>query len=343
MAKGITVTEYILAKQKERPEATGAFTALLAELTVAAKIIARKVSKANLTDDFGFTGTESLDEEHFQRLVEFANNTIINRVSHVGYLWCMASKLKTDLITIPPKYARGDYILIFDPLGGITNIDVHATVGTVFSILKRQNSADLSVMTSILQPGSMQIASGYFIYGSSTMMVYTTGAGVHGFTLEPTIGEFLLSHDNIRIPEKGKTYGVNEGNYYFWDEKVQDLVEYFKSPDIKTGRPYSLRYTGSFVADFHRNLLKGGIHMYPADTKDAMKPHGKLMLMCEANPLAFVVEQAGGAASSGFERILDMQPEHLHQRVPVFIGSADDVRMAERLVQGKGGHRGSHA
>ncbi len=335
MAKGITVTEHILTKQKETPEATGAFTALLAELTVAAKIIAQKVDKANLTEDLGFVGSESVDEEHFQKLIEFANATIINRVSHIGHLYCMGSKKETDLVPIPPKYAKGDYVLIFDPLGGITNIDVHIDVGTIFSILKRADTADMSVMTDVLQPGVKQVAAGYFIYGSSTMMVYTTGSGVHGFTLEPRIGEFLLSHENIRIPKKGKTYGVNEGNYYFWDEKVQNLVEYFKTPDIKTGRPYTLRYTGSFVADFHRNLLKGGIHMYPADSKDPLKPHGKLMLMCEVNPLAFVVEEAGGAASSGFERILDIQPRHLHQRVPVFIGSTDDVRLAEELLQGK--------
>ncbi len=335
MAKGITVTEHILTMQKERPEATGAFTSLLSELTVAAKIIAQKVNKANLTEDLGFVGTESVDEEHYQKLVEFANATIINRVSHIGHLWCMASKKETDLIPIPPKYAKGDYILVFDPLGGITNIDVHIDVGTVFSILKKENSGEMSFMANALQPGHKQLAAGYFIYGSSTMMVYTTGTGVHGFTLERRIGEFLLSHENIRIPKKGKTYSINEGNYYFWDEKVQNLVEYFKTPDIKSGRPYTLRYTGSFVADFHRNLLKGGIHMYPVDSKDPLKPHGKLMLMCEVNPLAFVVEQAGGAASTGFERVLDVEPRHLHQRVPVFIGSPADVRVAEELLQGK--------
>jgi fructose-1,6-bisphosphatase I len=335
MAKGITVTEYILSQQKEKPEARGAFTALLSELTVAAKIIAQKVNKANLTEDLGFVGSESVDEEHFQRLTEFANATILNRVSHIGHLSCMASKTTTDLIPIPPKYSKGDYILVFDPLGGITNIDVHIDVGTVFSILKKADTNDMSVMTGVLQPGHRQVAAGYFIYGSSTMMVYTTGSGVHGFTLEPRIGEFLLSHEDIRIPEKGKTYSINEGNYYFWEEKVQNLVEYFKTPDIKTGRPYTLRYTGSFVADVHRNLLKGGIHMYPADSKDPMKPHGKLMLMCEVSPLAFVVEQAGGAASTGLERVLDVQPQHLHQRVPVFIGSPADVALAEEFVQGK--------
>jgi len=192
MAKGITVTEYILAKQKEQPEATGAFTALLSELTVAAKIIGQKVNKANLTEDLGLVGSEGTDEEHFQRLAEFANATIINRVSHIGHLWCMVSKKETDLIPIPSKYTQGDYILVFDPLGGITNIDVHISVGTVFSILKRRNdTGDMSVMTNVLQPGCDQVAAGYFIYGSSTMMVYTTGSGVHGFTLEPRIGEFL--------------------------------------------------------------------------------------------------------------------------------------------------------
>ncbi len=335
MVKGITVTEHILFRQKERPEATGAFTAMLAELIVAAKIIAQKVSRANLKEDFGLTGSESSDDEHFQALVDFADSTINNRVSHVGHLWCMASKNKTDLIRVPAKYSKGSYILIFDPLGSITNIDAHVTVGTVFSILKKQDMADLSEMANVLQPGYNQIAAGYFIYGSSTMMVYTTGSGVHGFTLEPKIGEFLLSHENIRMPERGKIYSVNEGNYYFWDERVQDVVEYFKTPDIKSDRPYGLRYSGSFVADFHRNLLKGGIYIYPADSKDPKKPYGKLMLMCEVNPLAFVVEQAGGAASTGTERILDIEPEHLHQRVPVFIGSRADVRTAEDVFQGK--------
>jgi fructose-1,6-bisphosphatase I len=335
MAKGTTLTEFILARQKEMPEATGAFTALLAEMAVAAKIIAQKVNKANLTEDLGFVGSESVDEENFQRLTEFANATIVNRVSHIGHLACMASKTNTDVIPIPPKYAKGDYILVFDPLGGVTNIDVHIDVGTVFSILRKAEANDMSLLTNVLQPGHKQVGAGYFIYGSSTMMVYTTGAGVHGFTLEPRIGEFLLSHENIRTPEYGRTYSVNEGNYYFWDETVQNVVEYFKTPDIRSGRPYTLRYTGSFVADVHRNLLKGGIHMYPADSKDPMKPYGKLMLMCEVNPLSFVVEQAGGAASTGKERILDVQPQHLHQRVPVFMGSPGDVALAEQFIQGR--------
>jgi fructose-1,6-bisphosphatase I len=335
MAKGVTVTEFILSRQKERPEASGAFTSILSELTVGAKIIANKVKKANLSDEIGAVGPETVTEEAVQKLREFANSTIINRLSHVGYLSCMVSKMNTDLISIPKKYAKGNYILIFDPLGGITNIDVHVTIGTVFSILKKESPGELGLLTDVLQPGHKQLAAGYFIYGSSTMMVYTTGGGVHGFTLQPAIGEFLLSHENIRIPKKGKIYSVNEGNFYFWDENVQNMVEYFKTPDIKTGRPYTARYTGSFVTDFHRNLIRGGIYMYPADSKDPSRSRGKLMLMSEVNPLAFIVEQAGGLASTGSEHILDIRPQHLHQRVPVIVGSRADVLLAEEIFQGK--------
>ncbi|MDY6953545.1 MAG: class 1 fructose-bisphosphatase [Thermodesulfobacteriota bacterium] len=335
MPKGITVTEHLLVKQRDNPGAVGAFTALLAELTVAAKIIDQKVNKANLTEDLGFVHPDSGDEEHVQRLVQFAHAAIINRVRHTGHLYCMASKRETDVLPVAAKYSRGPYILVFDPLGGITDLDVNTAAGTVFSILRKESSGEMGLMADVLQPGHRQVAAGYFIYGSSTMMVYTAGNGVYGFTLEPRIGEFFLSHENIVIPEKGRVYSVNEGNYYFWEENVQNVVEYFKTPDIKTDRPYAQRYSGSLVADFHRNLLKGGIHIYPADCRDSKKPHGKLMLMCEANPLAFVAEQAGGAASTGRERILDMEPEHLHQRVPVFMGSAADVQLAEEFVQGK--------
>ena len=335
MDTGITVNEFILSRQKERPEETGAFTSILSELTVAAKIIAKKVNKASLSDELDSIGPESDKEGIVQKLQEHANNTIVNRLSHVGYLCAMVSKIKTDLISIPKKYAGGNYILIFDPLGSVTNIDVHVTIGTVFSLLKKESSGDLGLMTDVLQPGYKQVAAGYFIYGSSTIMVYTTGDGTHGFTLQPTIGEFLLSHADIRIPETGKIYSVNEGNYYFWDERVQNLVEYFKTPDIKTNRPYTARYAGSFVTDFHRNLIKGGIYMYPADSKDPSELQGKLMLMSEVNPLAFIVEQAGGYASNGTKRIIEIQPKYLHQRVPVFIGSKKDVKLAEEIFQGK--------
>jgi len=218
-------------------------------------------------------------------------------------------------------------------LDGSSNIDVNVSIGTIFSIHRKISSHEDGTLSDVLQPGYKQVAAGYFIYGSSTMMVYTTGQGVHGFTLFPGIGEFLLSHENIRIPERGRIFSVNESNYNYWSDGIRRLVDYFKSPDTKP--TYTARYIGSLVSDFHRNLLKGGIFMYPADTKDPKKPHGKLRLMCEASPLAFVVKEAGGYASTGEKPILEIEPEGLHQRVPLFIGSKKDVELAERYVQGE--------
>ena len=273
-----------------------------------------------------------------QKLDVFANQIIIERMQHIGQLWCMGSEEDPDLIEIPAQYPKGDYILFFDPLDGSSNIDVNVSIGTIFGIYKRKEggSGDL-LLSEALQPGIEQVAAGYFIYGSSTIMVYTTGngTGVHGFTLFPSVGEFLLSHENIRIPGKGKIYSVNEGNYPYWDEKTRALVDYFKTPDRETGRPYTSRYVGSLVADFHRNLLKGGIFMYPADMKDPKKPTGKLRLMVEANPLAMVVREAGGYASDGHGPILEIEPTELHQRVPLYIGSKEDVEMAEAFISGR--------
>jgi fructose-1,6-bisphosphatase I len=242
-----------------------------------------------------------------------------------------------DLIEIPPQFPKGNYILLFDPLDGSSNIDVNVSIGTIFGIYKTESpDTDFDFLLSeVLQPGTKLVAAGYFIYGSSTIMVYTTGNGVHGFTLYPSIGEFLLSHPNIRIPEKGKIYSVNEGNYRYWDEKTKAMVEYFKTKDKETGRPYTSRYVGSLVADFHRNLLKGGIFMYPADLKDPKKPAGKLRLMVEANPLAMVVDQAGGYASDGHGPVLEIKPQELHQRIPLYIGSKKDVEMAEAFISEK--------
>ncbi len=336
---GITVTQHILNQQRENPEATGAFTTLLNELIVAAKVISREVNKAGLVDILGATGKINVQEEQVQKLDLFANQIIIERMQHIGQLWCMGSEEDPDLIDIPPHYPKGDYILLFDPLDGSSNIDVNVSIGTIFGVFKRKDgdsSSDL-LLGDALQPGMNQVAAGYFIYGSSTIMVYTTGnnSGVHGFTLFPSVGEFLLSHENIRIPEQGKIYSVNEGNYQYWDEKTLALVDYFKTKDKKTGRPYTSRYVGSLVADFHRNLLKGGIFMYPADNKDPKKPTGKLRLMVEANPLAMVVKEAGGYASDGHGPILDIDPLELHQRVPLYIGSKKDVELAEEFISGK--------
>ncbi|MFO7737646.1 MAG: class 1 fructose-bisphosphatase [Desulfatiglandaceae bacterium] len=336
---GITITQHILEQQRKNPEATGAFTTLMTELIVAAKVISREVNKAGLVDILGPTGKINIQNEKVQKLDVFANRAIIERMQYIGQLWGMGSEEDPDLIEIPPNYPRGDYVLLFDPLDGSSNIDVNVSIGTIFSIYKRKNSGSTSelLLDDVLQPGKNQVAAGYFIYGSSTLMVYTTGknTGVHGFTLFPSVGEFLLSHENIQIPEKGKIYSVNEGNYNHWDEKTRALVDYFKAKDTGTRRPYTSRYVGSLVADFHRNLLKGGIFMYPTDLKDPKKPTGKLRLMVEANPMAMVVQEAGGYASDGHGPILSVEPSELHQRTPLFIGSKADVEIAEEFISGK--------
>ena len=334
---GTTITQHILNQQRVNPEATGAFTHLLYELIVAAKVISKEVNKAGLADILGSTGEVNIQDEQVQKLDEFANRVIIERMQHIGQLCCMGSEEIADLIDIPAKYPKGNYILLFDPLDGSSNIDVNVSIGTIFGIYKKQGEeTDINfLLNEALQPGKNQVAAGYFIYGSSTIMVYTTGNGVHGFTLYPSVGEFLLSHENIRIPERGKIYSVNESNYQYWDKRTKSLIDYFKTKDKETGRPYTARYVGSLVADFHRNLLKGGIFMYPADLKDPKKPTGKLRLMVEANPLAMVVKQAGGYASNGRIPILDIKPQELHQRVPLYIGSRKDVEIAEEFISGK--------
>jgi fructose-1,6-bisphosphatase I len=336
---GITITEHILRQERMNPKATGAFTTLLNELIVAAKVISREVNKAGLVDILGPTGKMNVQQELVQKLDDFADEVIIERMKHVGQLCCMGSEEVADLIEIPAQFPRGEYILLFDPLDGSSNIDVNVSIGTIFGIykLKPERTSSDVLLDDVLQPGKNQVAAGYFIYGSSTVMVYTTGngTGVHGFTLFPSVGEFLLSHENIRIPEKGKIYSVNEGNYAYWDERTLALVDYFKAKDKETGRPYTSRYVGSLVADFHRNLLKGGIFMYPADLKDPKKPTGKLRLMVEANPLAMVVQEAGGYASDGHGPILEIEPKELHQRTPLYIGSRTEVSFAEAVISGK--------
>lgn len=334
---GTTITQHLLSQQRENPEATGAFTYLINELIVAAKVISKEVNQAGLGDILGATGEVNVQEEQVQKLDIFSNRIIVERMQHIGELCCMGSEEVADLIDIPRQYPKGNYILVFDPLDGSSNIDVNVSIGTIFGVYKKQSSESEVefLLDDVLQEGYKQVAAGYFIYGSSTIMVYTSGNGVHGFTLYPSVGEFLLSHEDIRIPEKSKIYSVNEGNYQYWDDKTRALIDFFKAKDKDTGRPYSSRYVGSLVADFHRNLLKGGIFMYPADLKDPRKPTGKLRLLFEANPLAMVVEQAGGYASNGYESILQLKPEELHQRVPLYIGSKKDVELAEAFISGK--------
>ena len=330
---GTTVTKHIMAAQRAHPHATGDFSNLMNELVVAAKVIHRAVSKAGLSDILGKTGLTNVQGEEVQKLDEFANITIIHKMDHTGLLCAMASEEMDQIFEIPDKHPQGGkYALAFDPLDGSSNIDANVSIGTIFSIHRKVSSGLKGKEDDFLQPGSRQVAAGYIIYGSSTMMVYTAGAGVHGFTLDPSIGEFLLSHPNIRIPGRGRIYSVNEGNYRKWDDRTRAVVDWFKAQDKATGRPYSARYIGSLVADFHRNLLYGGVFMYPGDT---CNPQGKLRLLYEAAPLAFICKEAGGDAISSEEDILDIQPRELHQRTPLFIGSRDDVASCRKILQGE--------
>ena len=336
MSQQVTVTEFLLLHQKKAPMATGRFTRLFNELVLSAKIISREVNKAGLVDVLGFTGDVNVQGEEVKKLDEYANRILIHRMARAGVLCAMASEENADIIEIPHGLPIGDYVLIFDPLDGSSNIDVNVNIGTIFSIYRRKSPSDSPVLSSdVLQKGTEQVAAGYFLYGSSTMLVFTTGDGTHGFTLDPTVGEFLLSHPNIRIPEQGKIYSVNEGYERYWDKDTKKAMAYFKSPKNAIKKPFSLRYIGSLVADFHRNLIYGGIFMYPADTRDPKKPVGKLRLLCEASPMAMIVENAGGMAIDGTRRIMDIEPEHLHQRVPLFIGSRNDVQLCLDTYTGK--------
>ena len=340
MTQQVTVTEHILLHQNMVPQATGQFTRLFNEIVLSAKIIARAVNKAGLVDVLGFTGDINVQGEEVKKLDEYANRILIHRLSRSGVLCAMASEENADIIEVPDNLPRGDYIIIFDPLDGSSNIDVNVNIGTIFSIFRRQTSADTPLISSdVLQKGSEQVAAGYVLYGTSTMLVFTTGDGVHGFTLDPSVGEFLLSHPNIRIPEQGKIYSVNEGNEQYWDAGTRNAVKYFKSNKNALKKPYSLRYIGSLVADFHRNLLYGGIFLYPADNRDPKKSTGKLRMTCECNPMAFLVEQAGGMAIDGRRRILDIEPDHLHQRAPFYCGSVNDVLKVKELIKAGSGKK----
>ena len=332
---GTTITEHLLLCEDECPAATGQFTRLLSELIISAKLISREVNKAGLADILGMTGDVNVQGEKVLKLDEFANQALIYRMERSGLLWAMSSEENADIIEIPDNMPKGGYILAFDPLDGSSNADVNASIGTIFSIHRKIDSEGSTSLDNFLRYGYEQVAAGYFLYGSSTMLVYTAGKGVHGFTLDPSVGEFLLSHQNISIPEQGTIYSVNEAYTDYWDESTRAVVNYFKSSKNERGKPYSARYIGALVADFHRNLLYGGIYMYPADTQDPHKPQGKLRLLCEAAPLAFIVEQAGGTATDGRRRILDIKATELHERVPLFIGSGADVAKAMAILQGK--------
>jgi len=326
-----TVESHILELQRLHPSASGDFTGLLADITFAAKIISREVTKAGLVDILGSTGDENVQGEVVQKLDEYGNNVFLKCLGTRGQVCIMGSEELADPMFVESNGGSGRYIVVFDPLDGSSNIDANVSVGTIFGIWRRKSKLDAVSLEDLLQPGSEMVAAGYVIYGSSTMFVYTTGHGVHGFTLDPSIGEFLLSHENIKTPFTGKIYSVNEGYEPQWSPTVRNAVRKLKygQGGKDSGGPMSTRYIGSLVADFHRNLLYGGVYLYPPTES---KPEGKLRLMCEAAPLAMIAECAGGYASDGYRPILEIVPNHMHMRVPLYIGSRGDVMYIEKLL-----------
>ena len=330
-----TFYRHIIDQERNIPDATGQLSDLLADIALACKIISLEVNRAGLIDILGFTGDENVQGEAVKKLDVYANDMLTNTMKAGGHICAVCSEEEEEFIPLEDKYILNNaisnkYICHFDPLDGSSNIEANISIGTIFSIYKRISESGPGTEQDCLQPGVEQVAAGYVVYGSSTFLVYTAGKGVHGFTLDPTVGEFLLSYENMQIPKKSKTYSINEGNYCKWSDGMKKYIDYLKEDDKDTNRPYSSRYVGSLVADFHRNLLYGGIFIYPADKKNT---NGKLRLMYEANPLAFIVEQAGGRASTGKQRILEVTPKALHQRVPLFIGSEEDVKLAESFLK----------
>jgi fructose-1,6-bisphosphatase I len=324
----VTIERFIIEEERNHPEATGELSGILYDLALAAKMIANKVRSAGLADILGSNDSENVQGEVQQKLDILANEIIVKAMDHGGRLCAMASEEEPGIIQIPEPFKCGKYCLLFDPLDGSSNIDVNVPVGTIFSVVRKITRGRQGELEDMLQPGRRQVAAGYVIYGSSTMLVYTTGQGVHGFTLDPSIGEFLLSHPNIRIPDSGRYLSVNDSYEQLWDDNVRKVMRAYRGLEGDR-KALNTRYVGSLVADFHRNLLGGGIFAYPANKKSVK---GKLRLLYEANPLAFIVEQAGGAASDGAQRILDVTPTELHQRTPLYIGSANEVDFARRML-----------
>lgn len=327
----VTIERFIIEEERSFPEATGALSGVLNDVALAAKMIANKVRMAGLVDILGSHGSENVQGEVQQKLDVLSNEIIIKAMDHTGRLAGMASEENAEVIPIPDKFRCGKYCLMFDPLDGSSNIDVNVPVGTIFSVVAKTSPGKHATLEDFLQPGVEQVAAGYVIYGSSTMFVYTTGRGVHGFTLDPSIGEFLLSHPDIKTPESGRYLSVNDSYEQQWDAPVKSAIRQLRGLE-GTRKPLNVRYVGSLVADVHRNLLGGGVFAYPANTKN---PKGKLRLLYEANPLAFLVEQAGGAATNGVKRIMDIGPTELHQRTPLFIGSKKDVGLVSDVLAGR--------
>ncbi len=326
-----TLGEFIVEKQQDFPHATGELTALLSAIKLGAKIIHRDINKAGLVDILGVSGVENVQGEVQMKLDLYANEKLKAAMKARGEIAGIASEEEDEIVIFEGERAENaKYVILMDPLDGSSNIDVNVSVGTIFSIYRRTTPLGQSVTEAdFLQPGNRQVAAGYVVYGSSTMLVYTTGVGVHAFTYDPSLGVFCLSHEKVRFPEKGSMYSINEGNYIKFPLGVKKYIKYCQEQDEATQRPYTSRYIGSLVADFHRNLLKGGIYIYPST---ASHPTGKLRLLYECNPMAFLAEQAGGKASDGKNRILDIIPQKLHERAPFFVGNRSMVEDAERFI-----------
>jgi fructose-1,6-bisphosphatase I len=328
----LTLSRFIIQKQTAYPGDAGEISGLLSQIGLVGKLIAQDLRRAGLIDILGTTGGMNVQGETVKKLDEIANETFLKAFHHSELVCALASEEMEKPVLLPENWPQAKYMLLFDPLDGSSNTDCNMPLGAIFSVLKSKRKDRMPTEDELVRKGTEQVAAGYLLYGSSTMLVYTVGQGVHGFTLEPGIGEYLLSHERIRMPARGKVYGANEGNSHKWTTGMKKYMDYLKIPDTATGRPYSGRYSACLVADVHRILLGGGIYLYPSELD---KPEGKLRLLYEANPLAWVVEQAGGRASTGIMRIIDVEAKRLHQRVPLIIGSADDVLEAEEFIQGR--------
>jgi len=329
----ITLEQFIIERQESMPHSTGSFSRLLRDISVAAKIVNHDMRRAGLVDIYGPTGEINVQGEIQQKMDALAHKEFVRALKRGGECCLIGSEEHAEAIPIRTQTgSEGRYIVLLDPLDGSSNIEVNVSVGTIFSIYRLPDGATEISIEAALQPGCDQVGAGYVVYGSSTMLVYTTGFGVNGFTLDPSIGEFLLSHPNIKTPQSGTMYSINEGHYNSFETGLKKYIKWVQMKDPSTNRPYKTRYIGSFVSDFHRNLMKGGIYIYPAT---ASSPEGKLRLMYEANPMAMIIEQAGGSATDGLKRIMEKDPRELHQRTPLFIGSPNMVAIAEEFLQGR--------
>jgi fructose-1,6-bisphosphatase I len=325
----MTIERYIMETQKKYPEARGHLSKLLMDIAFAAKIITSHVRRAGLVNAIGYTGSMNIQGEEVKKLDVLSNDVMVNVLNHSGLIAAMASEELEASVPVT-KDTISEYVINFDPLDGSSNIDVNVSIGTIFSILRHPRPGDIGRDEDLAQPGYRQVAAGYILYGSSTMMVYTAGDGVHGFTYDPTIGEFLVSHPAMKVPEKGYIYSCNEAYAATWPEGVRQYIEHCKTSEERGDKRYTMRYIGSLVADVHRTLLYGGVFLYPADKKN---PKGKLRILYEANPMAMIFENAGGMATNGLQRVMEIIPEGIHDRTPLFVGSKENIRELQQFLK----------